>query len=267
MPNWCTNILKVREDIEKSGNELERFMECAKGKSDGDGEEVSFCFSSLVPRPENVDWYDWNIQNWGTKWDVTADIELDDEWFDEEEEGAVAIVRFDTAWSPPIEFIQKVAPMFPTLTFELCFWEGGMGFAGRFVKRGNKLLEDVSYSSSDKEYWEIATDGMSDEDVEERAKYYIEENALSYWTYSLDEILQIIGYENKNNFENLLLAKKVCGELKCSNEDELNGGEIADIVEKFVDERYFYDFIFNKYKKANKLRQYLQFLHHSIHLH
>ncbi|MBV6394133.1 MAG: hypothetical protein KPEEDBHJ_03381 [Anaerolineales bacterium] len=41
-----------------------------------------------------------------------------------------AFLEFDTAWSPPIPVIAKLACMFPDHTFELKYFEGGMGFSG-----------------------------------------------------------------------------------------------------------------------------------------
>ena len=41
-----------------------------------------------------------------------------------------AFLEFDTAWSPPIPVIEKLAAMFPDHTFELKYFEGGMGFSG-----------------------------------------------------------------------------------------------------------------------------------------
>jgi hypothetical protein len=41
-----------------------------------------------------------------------------------------AFLEFDTAWSPPIPVIEKLASMFPDHTFELKYFEGGMGFSG-----------------------------------------------------------------------------------------------------------------------------------------
>ncbi|MCL4273164.1 MAG: hypothetical protein KJZ77_04775 [Anaerolineales bacterium] len=41
-----------------------------------------------------------------------------------------AFLEFDTAWSPPIPVIEKLASMFPDHAFELKYFEGGMGFSG-----------------------------------------------------------------------------------------------------------------------------------------
>ena len=45
-------------------------------------------------------------------------------------EPILAFLEFDTAWSPPISVIEKLASMFPDHTFELKYFEGGIGFSG-----------------------------------------------------------------------------------------------------------------------------------------
>ncbi|WKZ45849.1 MAG: hypothetical protein QY302_08650 [Anaerolineales bacterium] len=41
-----------------------------------------------------------------------------------------AFLEFDTAWSPPIPVIEKLAGMFPDHEFDLKYYEGGIGFCG-----------------------------------------------------------------------------------------------------------------------------------------
>lgn len=43
----------------------------------------------------------------------------------------VALVEFETAWSPPEAVIEKLAAMFPDHDFELEYYEGGVGFCGQ----------------------------------------------------------------------------------------------------------------------------------------
>ena len=41
-----------------------------------------------------------------------------------------AFLEFDTAWSPPVPVIEKLASMFPDHEFDLKYYEGGIGFCG-----------------------------------------------------------------------------------------------------------------------------------------
>jgi hypothetical protein len=42
-----------------------------------------------------------------------------------------AFLEFDTAWSPPIPVIEKLASMFPDHDFLLAYYECGIGFCGQ----------------------------------------------------------------------------------------------------------------------------------------
>lgn len=71
-------------------------------------------------------WYDFQIKNWGTKWEgqlvsikATSPRRVE--------------LRFDTAWSPPEPLILSAAKLFPVLKFDLKYWEGGGGFKGRLT--------------------------------------------------------------------------------------------------------------------------------------
>ena len=44
---------------------------------------------------------------------------------------------FMTAWSPPIQLIQYLAPLWPDLHFRLIYYEPGMCFAGELYCQGD----------------------------------------------------------------------------------------------------------------------------------
>jgi len=65
-------------------------------------------------------WYNWNIRNWGTKWDVA--VNADDKYPETYIEGPtpngdnlVVYYNFNTAWSPPFPAIAKLSSQYPTL--------------------------------------------------------------------------------------------------------------------------------------------------------
>lgn len=43
----------------------------------------------------------------------------------------VAFLEFETAWSPPIPVVEKMAGMFPDHDFDLAYYEGGVGYCGQ----------------------------------------------------------------------------------------------------------------------------------------
>jgi hypothetical protein len=126
MPNWCSN------DIEISGNkqELDRLAAfLATGEQD-------FDFEVIAKTPEGDGWYEWRIENWGTKWNPensTVDRTSD----------TTMTAWFDTAWSPPIPIIQKLSELFPTLEIMIEFEEEGLEFSGyKTFKSGTVIAEE-----------------------------------------------------------------------------------------------------------------------------
>ena len=82
-----------------------------------------------------TNWYDWNCSNWGTKWDVDIDIY--------EENDCEMYMSFDSAWSPPTNWLNKVSEDYPKLHFTLEYEEGGCAFKGIFeVCVDNGVFDD-----------------------------------------------------------------------------------------------------------------------------
>ena len=77
-------------------------------------------------------WYNWNIRNWGTKWDAN-DATLD--------EGGTLFYQFSTAWSPAEGAFKAMVEQHPNLQFEFTNVEEqgwGVVFEGK-----NGELEEV----------------------------------------------------------------------------------------------------------------------------
>lgn len=90
-------------------------------------------------------WYDWRIANWGTKWDVKCN-QIDGYPFTKE----YITYYFDTAWSPPTEFLKEIAPKYPLLTFFLGYEEPGMAFQGELqITKGEVDFETQEDMESD----------------------------------------------------------------------------------------------------------------------
>ena len=68
-------------------------------------------------------WWDWSINNWGTKWDACEShiCSNDINFF---------CVSFNTAWGPPIDWISNIMQDFPDLCFQLEYEEAGLCFGG-----------------------------------------------------------------------------------------------------------------------------------------
>lgn len=58
-------------------------------------------------------WYDWQLSNWGTKWNAYSISQVNDV-----KHGRVIYI-FDTAWSSPDPVIKKLSTMFPELLIDV----------------------------------------------------------------------------------------------------------------------------------------------------
>jgi len=153
MPNWCYNYAtfshKDPEQMAKLNRVLEEqslfdaFVPCPQELKD-----VAADFSD---RPELVEkygysnWYEFNVNEWGTKWDInTCDI------LDDTEPTKSLTISFDTAWSPPIHFYEKMVEMGWEIDAE--YDEEGMGFVGYFTNEDGDECYDLNFEHFD-ENW------------------------------------------------------------------------------------------------------------------
>lgn len=92
---------------------------------------------ALIKKYGTDNWYDWNIANWGTKWDCSSS-----ECGYQTDEKTYFSVHFDSAWSPPSNWFYKVAQMYPKLNFKLSYYECGCWFAGVMYSQNGEVGEE-----------------------------------------------------------------------------------------------------------------------------
>jgi hypothetical protein len=137
MPNWCNNTLTITGKA-KDLNKLMKQVEITKSEATSDHYETSFSCHKVIPQPIGVDWYSWNIENWGTKWDLNEVVKEDSKW----EEGTL-IYYFSTAWSPVTQVIERLAKEHKKLLFTYSYWEGGSDFWGEHeYQKGKEVSEE-----------------------------------------------------------------------------------------------------------------------------
>ena len=119
MPNWCSNSLIIRGDVETL-SQLKPMLEAGEGLLD-----------AIKPIGE---WeYGNAVEAWGTKWDVSTEGLQ----FVDHGDGTAEIEGyFDSAWSPPVEAFQQLAEDWDSCYIELKYFEPGMGFVGVFDSEG-----------------------------------------------------------------------------------------------------------------------------------
>ena len=86
--------------------------------------------SPWLPDGFNSGGFEWTCDHWGTKWNAVR-VKVKLYWKMSSDDLHHAFIKFDTAWSPPIPVIEKLAAMFPHNSFKLAYFEGGMGFCGK----------------------------------------------------------------------------------------------------------------------------------------
>jgi len=130
MPNWCSNNLTIEHDDRskvmefvhayKEGKVCDHYLPVPR---DGNGE--------LITDTTHPDyWYNWCVNNWGTKWDIGSDNNeihgLKPTVVDNQ-----ATMTFDSAWSPPIGLYDKLVEL--GFKVDATYWEPGMAFCGIYT--------------------------------------------------------------------------------------------------------------------------------------
>ena len=159
MPNWCNNYLELEHEdpamIERArkafaeGKLLEEFcpvpasLHIVAGRV-GDPDEQKKLEEDTARNIEvhgYGNWYDYCVNEWGTKWDVGGDGGMATEGVNHIE------MNFDSAWAPPIAAMEK----FQDLGFKvkLVYWESGMCFAGIYDENGDDYFDYTDMSADE----------------------------------------------------------------------------------------------------------------------
>jgi hypothetical protein len=79
------------------------------------------CLSSAQAAHGYSGWYDFCVAEWGTKWDVEGEIEMEDD--------TSLILSFSSAWNPPCAALAKMCAR-DGFRATLHYWEPGESFCG-----------------------------------------------------------------------------------------------------------------------------------------
>lgn len=131
MPNWFNFEMQVSG----SKKEILEFVENVKGSKNFDTEGREFDFNHFIPQPENIfrenlstdkskelakegipDWYNWNIDNWGTKWNVAID-DVNVCVYNDGSADVFYVMR--TAWAFPAPVIEQMIRDYHHLDFSI----------------------------------------------------------------------------------------------------------------------------------------------------
>lgn len=162
MPNWCYNSVSISHEdpamIQKmidAGNDGKLF-DAFVPMPDELRNTVSPSPSNdaLIEKYGSSDWYSWSVNNWGTKWDTEFD------GVDVLDEGKRIHATFNTAWSPPIEYYDRLVDL--GFTVDATYTEEGMGFAGHYVDGEDESVDLHFDKESEKWINQISDDVLRD---------------------------------------------------------------------------------------------------------
>jgi len=164
MPNWCNNYLELTHDdpamIERAkkafndGRLLAEFvpvpesLHIVAGRVGDDTDpkqiELEAQEASNIKEHGYATWYDFCVNEWGTKWDVGGD------GYTAGDTGPNSTsMAFDSAWAPPTNAMDK----FMDLGFKvkLVYWEAGMCFCGLYDENGDDYFDYTDMSADEVE--------------------------------------------------------------------------------------------------------------------
>jgi hypothetical protein len=161
MPNWCNNTLELAHEdpamIERAkkafadGRLLDEFIPVPKelhivaGRvgDDTDPKQIELEAQEKSNREKfgYATWYDYCVNEWGTKWDVGGN-----DYNEPQQDSPTKItMAFDSAWAPPCAAMDKLMDM--GFSVRLYYYEPGMCFAGIYDENGDDYYDLSNLSS------------------------------------------------------------------------------------------------------------------------
>lgn len=161
MPNWCNNTLEIRHEdpamIERAraaflaGRLLDEFVPvpkdlhivagCVGAKDDPKQIALEAQEKANLEKHGYSTWYDFCVNEWGTKWDVGGD-----DYNAPQDIPGGLIMSFDSAWAPPCNAYAKMVDL--GFSIRATYYEPGMAFCGDW-EDGDDEFYDLSNMTSE----------------------------------------------------------------------------------------------------------------------
>ena len=199
MPNWCDNVLTIYAETDKL-NEILEF-----NKSD----DSNLDYNKIIKSPEELhnysspnnaepevkeqlikkygfdNWYDWNINNWGVKWNASdVNCELD-------EEGNILTYNWCSPWGPPQKWLLQFFEKYHDLNIKLQYEEYGMDFGGVIGLKDDEVDVD-EYTLSERVLEQVDESLINSIDAVIKNNIISKEDIDSY----IEDILDCLDVEN-----------------------------------------------------------------------
>ena len=174
MPNWSYNTLSIFGDNKEIVNFYKENSNITEEKKE---RHLDFYKSVPIPKEKEKDWYNWNCQNLGTKWNIhesdfkketnvgkgtlsilrkiltmnsNSDIECFMKIMKDYHTTDTYIYNFDTAWSPPFNWLFTVSEKYPTITFKIRYDTEGYDDSGILVVYNGDVIYEDRFSTSER---------------------------------------------------------------------------------------------------------------------
>jgi hypothetical protein len=200
MPNWNSNVVEVRgprkivKELVDHKFDFQKIHPCPADlniTAGREGADDSVEQKALVAKEQaNLkkygykNWYDWCVDQWGTKWNAggsdNEDMIVD---YDEDvDDQGIALFTFQSAWAPPVGVFQKLKELHPDLYIQGRYYEPGVGFFGVWDDGDDRCynFESIEKGSKD-EFWSSEDGILLDENFD------IVEDMIRNEEYEMDE--------------------------------------------------------------------------------
>ena len=140
MPNWCNNSITITGPKDKITALYNQAIQ-------HDADDETGMLDAMHPMPKELhgttspsdgdNWYNWRVENWGTKWDISSEgLELS-------EDGTELTGWFDSAWAPPIGAYEFFLENNEDCSISASYYEPGMDFGGFWIDGVDEYWEDL----------------------------------------------------------------------------------------------------------------------------
>ncbi len=160
MPNWCNNYAEIHgpkatikalhDAIINEG----KFFGHMRPEPNYEEVDVYPTFPGIKgnndPVEKSQSWWDWRVQNWGTKWELGDEMKSIFTYEEVNDEYAKLSGVFDTAWSPACDAFQYFADNNEGVQATVYYYEPGMGFCGVYDTDGGDDYYDISGMNSER---------------------------------------------------------------------------------------------------------------------
>ena len=153
MPNWCNNSITISGPTETIKELWDDATAEEGGLLDAMAPMPASLNDTVADGSEGMNWYNWRVSNWGTKWDVSTEGL---EFIDNGDGTACITGWFESAWAPPIGAYEQFLDDMDNCSLDASYHEPGMDFAGFYVDGDDECLDNLH------EEYELPEDERSD---------------------------------------------------------------------------------------------------------